>query len=805
MNAGDGQNATAVRRQLVQLVATHGAGLLDDSRRVRAMLADAVAGATAEANLIGLALSSGVPAKLRDAALDPARAGSAVAETTAHLQQTSSVQAADAQWAVAAIAEALGMATVSGTAAPDTRQRPEPMTAAPQGAGAAAAGPNDLVVQVGGQERVVAAGSVATIGRDPSSTIVLESTVVSRNHARIQLGASGWEYVDLDSTQGSFVDGSRVRTHTVRGETVVTLGQGADSLRLRLAPFGRANTALPPEPARGRAPATEVPLRPGGVLGSDPSAKTEVGGGSAALRVTLGGTTRTVATSGSLSIGRETDNDLVASATTVSRHHVKIEGAAGGWRLKDLGSTSGTWLDGVRVSDVSLGGRQEFVIGDPEKGDRVVTEAPGSAPAVGAAAGRAGSFLQRGPLVIAAAVIAVLGVVGAGYLVSQNLGDDSETPPAAADKPSLDQLTDDLAKGTVLLSWRDAKGTTFGSGTVIDKERGLILTNAHVVAPAAVGSNVRDGYVFFSPAVKNPTEIQVFLSEGIGKPAQPRFTATVEAVDGYLDLAVLKIAKTTVGTFPEAEDLAALTEVPVGDSDTLNPTDELMVIGYPGAQQSMGPTFGPAVVSGWSGDERIGSNRAYINSTDVVAHGNSGGLAADADGKLVGIPSLLRADNLATPGSQPDYTTVGSAMRPVNLAKPLIEAATKGAKYSSPYAEGKPRGADILGVKAQVLAEPGDPGSITAKCNYDTGEYPHYAFGVRYEGFTGNKHTDIVAVFTDPTTGTVLDYSVTQWTTKMPKKGCMTITTNMTSLPASVAMTIAIGGDVVPAWQGTLR
>ena len=374
MNTGDGQNATAVRRQLVQLVATHGPGLLDDSRRVRAMLADAVAGATAEANLIGLALSSGVPDKLRDASRDPARAGSAVAETTAYLQQTSSVQAADAEWAVAAIAEALGMSTVSGTAPPEARQRPEPMTAGPTGA----AGPNDLVVQVGGQERVVAAGTVVTIGRDPSSTIVLEGSVVSRNHARIQLGASGWEYVDLDSTQGSFVDGARVRTHTVRGETVITLGQGAEALRLRMAPFGRANTALPPDPVRGHAPATEVPLRPGGALGHDPSAKTEVGGGgAAALRVTLGGATRTVAAGASLSVGRETDNDLVAAATTVSRHHVRIESADGGWRLRDLGSTSGTWLDGKRITDAPLGGRQEFVIGDPAKGDRLVTEAPG--------------------------------------------------------------------------------------------------------------------------------------------------------------------------------------------------------------------------------------------------------------------------------------------------------------------------------------------------------------------------------------------------------------------------------------------
>ncbi len=277
------------------------------------------------------------------------------------------------------------------------------------------------------------------------------------------------------------------------------------------------------------------------------------------------------------------------------------------------------------------------------------------------------------------------------------------------------------------------------------------------------------------------------------------------AADGYLDLAVLKIDKTIVGTFPEAEDLAELTEVPVGDSDTLNPTDELMVIGYPGAEDSMGPTYDPAVVQGWAGDERIGTNRAFINS-GVLAHGNSGGLAADADGKLVAVPTLGRMDNLAPRGSAPDLSTVGSALRPVNLAQPLIKAATDGKKYSSPYAEAKPRGADVIGVQRDVLAEPGDPGSIGARCNYDSKVYPNYAFGVRYEGFTGNKHTDVLAVLTDPETGEELDYSVTPWTTKMPKKGCMTITTNLTELPTGgVTMTIAIGGDVVPVWRSTFR
>ena len=65
--------AAAVRRQLIDLVRSQGPGLLDDGRRVRAMLADAVAGATAEANLIALALASGVPTRLREAEQDPAR------------------------------------------------------------------------------------------------------------------------------------------------------------------------------------------------------------------------------------------------------------------------------------------------------------------------------------------------------------------------------------------------------------------------------------------------------------------------------------------------------------------------------------------------------------------------------------------------------------------------------------------------------------------------------------------------------------------------------------------------------------
>ena len=792
MNAGESQNATAVRRQLAQLVQAHGTELLDDSRRVRAMLADAVAGATAEANLVGLALSSGVPAKLRDAARDPARAGTAVTDTAGELERNSSVQAADAQWAVSAIAEALGITSVPAVpfTAPDERattgrdaQRPGP----------GRAGPHDLVVHVAGKEHVVPAGSELTLGRDPSSTVVLESTAVSRQHGRVQQGQSGWEYVDLDSTQGSFVDGARVRVHPVRNETVVTLGQGSEAVQARLSPFGNANTVFPPGvPPVGRASATEVPLRPGGALGSAPSARTELGGEAApALVVSLGSITRSVAAGSKLTVGRETDNDLVASGTTVSRHHVVVEGTDQQWRLRDLGSTSGTWLDGRRVDEISLSGRQEFFLGDADKGDRLVTQAPGPAKPATKVAQALPRKLAGSPVLAALAVFAVIALVAASVFLLRD--DDSEAPATAL-------TPDQLAQGTVLLS----SDVGSGSGTVIDKDLGLILTNAHVVAPAAVGSAISSGYKFFTPALKDPTRIDVAVAGGIGKPARLEFIAEVVAVDGYLDLAVVKITKTTEGAFVEAENLADLVEVPVGDSDTVEPTDELSVIGYPGSQESLGPTFSRNVVSGYSADERVGTNRGWLNSTDVVAHGNSGGLAANEDGELVGVPSLLRFDNLVAPGYDPDYTTVGSAMRPVNLAQDLIAAARSGEDYKSKYVTPAPDSAKILGVQENLFVEPGDPGTITADCNYDTGTAPQWAFGVRYEGFPGGRHTDVVALFTDPDTDEVIDWTVTTWETPLPQKGCMSITTDLTELPDRVRLTIAVGGDMVPIWTAVL-
>ncbi len=51
-----------------------------------------------------------------------------------------------------------------------------------------------------------------------------------------------------------------------------------------------------------------------------------------------------------ISIGREIDNDLILDCDGCSRYHSKLEWSDDVWKLKDLGSTNGTKLNGEKIS-----------------------------------------------------------------------------------------------------------------------------------------------------------------------------------------------------------------------------------------------------------------------------------------------------------------------------------------------------------------------------------------------------------------------------------------------------------------------
>ena len=53
-------------------------------------------------------------------------------------------------------------------------------------------------------------------------------------------------------------------------------------------------------------------------------------------------------------LGRDITNDIVINDRETSRHHLRLQLSAGSVTLEDLGSTNGTFINGKRVSGVTV-------------------------------------------------------------------------------------------------------------------------------------------------------------------------------------------------------------------------------------------------------------------------------------------------------------------------------------------------------------------------------------------------------------------------------------------------------------------
>lgn len=84
---------------------------------------------------------------------------------------------------------------------------------------------------------------VTTIGRAPENDVAIagpDALVVSGRHAELRLADGLWRIVDLESTNGTFVDGERVTEAALDAPATIQLGKGGPELHF---------TAKPPESA----------------------------------------------------------------------------------------------------------------------------------------------------------------------------------------------------------------------------------------------------------------------------------------------------------------------------------------------------------------------------------------------------------------------------------------------------------------------------------------------------------------------------------------------------------------------------
>ena len=258
----------------------------------------------------------------------------------------------------------------------------------------------------------------------------------------------------------------------------------------------------------------------------------------------------------------------------------------------------------------------------------------------------------------------------------------NQTPQSSEDPTTGPARAEDLARATVQVVALDREGESWvplwsGSGSVIDPS-GIILTNQHVVD--------RSLYDFEA--------VGIAVTSSSDQPPSPAYLAKIVAQDPQLDLAVVRVVTDLDGTAVTIQ----LPYVEVGDSDAIEIGDRLRILGYPGIGGET-ITFTEGAVSGFTLERGI-AGRAWIKTDATIAGGNSGGLGANERGELIGIPTIVTSGSeygetvdcrpLADTDRDGDIdgsdncVPVGgfiNALRPVNLALPLIEAARQGRAY----------------------------------------------------------------------------------------------------------------------------
>jgi ABC transport system ATP-binding/permease protein len=177
------------------------------------------------------------------------------------------------------------------------------------------------------------------IGREAGNDIVLESPVVSRKHGVLELRGDEWVFTDLNSRNGSFMNGERVHEVTLREGTQLQLGKDR---RLSVGVTFRVGEIIS---KRGQ---PEVPANPSTPLRAGVAVETFV----APQESTTGLIElASVLPQGQkpLILGRGSEADIRLPSPSVSRRHARLSPARPEWTLVDLNSTNGTFVNGRRV------------------------------------------------------------------------------------------------------------------------------------------------------------------------------------------------------------------------------------------------------------------------------------------------------------------------------------------------------------------------------------------------------------------------------------------------------------------------
>jgi ABC-type multidrug transport system ATPase subunit/pSer/pThr/pTyr-binding forkhead associated (FHA) protein len=168
---------------------------------------------------------------------------------------------------------------------------------------------------------------VKVIGRHPECDIVLTVDGVSGKHCMVTQQGNTWLLEDLKSSNGVFVNGNRISSpRQITSNDQITLGLSCPFPWDKLEPTKAPVYGTTYEP-KGKV----TQSKPSAVITAVPPAKGD-----------------------SLIIGRNSSCDQVIAEPMVSARHAKIKWVTNGAIIEDLGSSNGTFVNGVKIDQPTL-------------------------------------------------------------------------------------------------------------------------------------------------------------------------------------------------------------------------------------------------------------------------------------------------------------------------------------------------------------------------------------------------------------------------------------------------------------------
>jgi putative serine protease PepD len=243
------------------------------------------------------------------------------------------------------------------------------------------------------------------------------------------------------------------------------------------------------------------------------------------------------------------------------------------------------------------------------------------------ATGRPG---RHGAFAVFAAVMAVALLSSCG----------STTSATSATACNATSVADKVLPTVVTITVGSGSNASTGSGEVI-RANGYILTNSHVVSPAANGGS-----------------IMVLFSNGLSR------TATLTGRDPPTDLAVLKV------------DEESLPVIALGSSGSVQVGQPVVALGAP---LGLSNTVTTGIVSALgrtidvpSDNGRSATLISAVQTDAAINPGNSGGALTDCNGDLIGVPTANATVTTASGQVSAGNVGVNFAI-PVDLAKAVAD------------------------------------------------------------------------------------------------------------------------------------